>query len=443
MNRMGIIATAFALLALFPCARPALAEAAPDGSPAADKPYEVKEAIGSFGVQGTIAVWFKPTRTLRGNGSPIDLVQSDAFSIQIAPRRDAVHVLVQSGPAMTGRRDGAEGKPFAHPVLLTHLNADQWYHAAWTWDCGDARCVGFYLDGILQGDPSSYEYDRQLVPAASAVLARVGGDGIVVGRLVVNSGVFDGNSWPKVNGAAKHRRYVDEGLRYSGTEYHPKDVAFENPVYETSFDEDAVLRDWRLEGGRRMSVQGGNLVLESDTKSLKSEADANHLVCWLTKEVPAGFLLEFTVRPQNRQRGLNIVFFNARGLNGENIFKPPIRPRDGLFSQYHSGDLNNYHISYWSGGRGTSNLRKNKGFYLTAIGKDLIYTAPNDSFQTVRVYKRGGRIRLMVDDMVALQYDDDGTTYGPIHTHSGWIGLRQMGHTHRCEYGHVKVWPLK
>ncbi|MCP5109732.1 MAG: hypothetical protein GY953_02730, partial [bacterium] len=48
----------------------------------------------------------------------------------------------------------------------------------------------------------------------------------------------------------------------------------------------------------------------------------------------------------------------------------------------------------------------------------------------------------MVDDVVAAAYDDDGNEYGPVHTRSGWIGLRQMGHTIRCEYSRLAVYPL-
>lgn len=229
----------------------------------------------------------------------------------------------------------------------------------------------------------------------------------------------------------------------TGEKFIPQDVDWDRPLYKTSFDDPSVLRNWRLEGGQRMSVVNGNLLLESDTKSTQSEGNANHLVCWLTREMPADFLLEFTVRPKNRKQGLNIVFFNARGLNGGNIFEPPIKPRTGLFEQYHSSDLNCYHISYWAGGRGTANLRKNKGFHLVAEGKDLVYDGKPGAFQTIRIYKRGGRIRLMVDDVLALSYDDDGKTWGPVHTHSGWIGLRQMAHTHSCEYGYLVVCPLK
>ena len=223
----------------------------------------------------------------------------------------------------------------------------------------------------------------------------------------------------------------------------PTDVDRAHPVYQTAFDDAGAIRDWRLEGGKSMSVADGKLVLESAAGSVRSETAANHLVCWLKKEVPADFLLEFSVRPQDRKQGLNIVFFNARGLDGENIFAPSLAPRNGLFKQYHSGDLNNYHISYWAGDRSTANVRKNRGFHLVAAGPDLVVGAPPEAFQTVRLYKRGGQIRLTVDDVISVAYDDDGRTYGPVWAHSGWLGLRQMAHTVRCEYDFLNIFPLK
>ena len=223
-----------------------------------------------------------------------------------------------------------------------------------------------------------------------------------------------------------------------GKRFVPADVDYGNPVYECSFDDEAALNDWRLEGGKRMSIAGGNLVLESQPTA----DDRNHLVCWLTREVPADFLLEFTVRPQDRGNGLNIVFFNARGVDGESIFDPSLRQRDGVFKQYHSGDLDNYHVSYWAGDRGFSNLRKNQGFHLVSSGKDYIIAGGPHAFQTVQIYKKAGKIRVMVDGLVALAFDDDGEMFGPVRNQSGWIGLRQMGHTLRCEYGDVKIYRL-
>ncbi len=235
----------------------------------------------------------------------------------------------------------------------------------------------------------------------------------------------------------KGKKTAEVSSPKEGERFIPTDVDMAHPVCETSFDDPAVLKDWRLEGGKSMSVANGNLILESD-----SEKEKDHLVCWLTKEVPADFLLEFTLRPQDRKQGLNIVFFSARGVKGESIFDPSLNPRNGEYPQYNRGDINCYHISYWAAGRGTANMRKSKGFHLVAEGKDLIHGAPADAFQTIRLYKRGGKIRLMVDDVVAMAYDDDGQSYGPV-LQSGWISLRQMVKTERCEYGHVKVYPLK
>ena len=130
------------------------------------------------------------------------------------------------------------------------------------------------------------------------------------------------------------------------------------------------------------------------------------------------------------------------GGKGTSIFDPVLKSRNGVFKQYHSSDLNSYHVSYWATGRGFANLRKNRGFHLVTSGADYIVGGDPNTFQCVQIYKRGAQIRVMVDGKVAVAFDDDGQTYGPVHTHSGWIGLRQMGHTLRCEYEYVNVYPL-
>ena len=218
----------------------------------------------------------------------------------------------------------------------------------------------------------------------------------------------------------------------------PADVAWTQPLYVVDFDREADLAEWRLEGGKRVSIADGRLVLESEP----GRRD-NHLVCWLTRELPADFLLEFAMRPQNREEGLTILFFGTRGTGGRSVFDPTLQPRNGVFRQYHSGDLNGYHVSYWAGERGTANIRKNAGFKLVATGPDLVRAAPAGRFQTIRVYKRGGTIRVMVDDTISVAFDDDGITHGPVWNQAGWIGLRHMGHTVRSEYEYLKVYPLR
>lgn len=217
----------------------------------------------------------------------------------------------------------------------------------------------------------------------------------------------------------------------------------EHPVHSTEFDDPRELEHWTMEGGKRIAIEQGNLILENDRRGdLTSVPEGDHLVAWLKQECPADFLLEFTFRPELRTRGLCIVIFNTRGKNGESVFDPGLAKRTGFFAQYHSGDINNYHISYWAGDRKTANIRKNVGFHLVAEGADLITDAPADSFQTVRVFKRGGQIRLTVDDRFAVGWDDDGKTYGPVHTHTGWIALRQMSYAGKAWYGRLAIYPI-
>jgi hypothetical protein len=252
--------------------------------------------------------------------------------------------------------------------------------------------------------------------------------------------------------------YQDEGFRFTGEKFVPQDVLWDDPNYVTRFDDPAERAHWTLEGGHSAEIDSGRLVLrnapppeESAGTSEDATSDdkgaekpkASHLVCWLEKEIPADFLLEFTFRPKSAKEGLNIVFFAARGIGGESIFDPALKPRDGTFSQYTSGDVNSYHVSYWAAGRGSANIRKNSGFQLVAVGKDLAAEAPSEGLRTVRVHKRGGHVRVMIDDVVSVELDDTGDRFGRPWTHPGWLGLRQMAHTGYAEYGHLKIWPLK
>lgn len=418
-------------------------EKSPDGEVATDKPYSVNVPSDLLDGQGTVSLWFKTTIPLDGPGENRNLIKGDPFETFISPRDGNTWMLFHSGPAMTGKDPDSKANFYWFGAALTHLKADRWYHAAWTWDAKDPRRNNFILDGIQQTDGADFAFDGILRPAGKDCSLTIGTEGLVVGGISMYDRPLAERELQHLCDMAGHTTYTDEGLSFTGEFFVPRDVDYEHPVYSCEFDSSSDLDDWTLEGGVKASVADGNLVLESTRESTRSEARANHLVYWLEREMPADFMLEFTVRPEDRHRGLNIVFFNTRGRDGQGIFDPSLARRDGTFNQYHSGDLDNYHISYWAGGRGTANCRKNHGFRLVAVGKELIYNTDDNAFQTVRLYKRGGKIRLTVDDLVSIAFDDDGERYGPVHTHAGWIGLRQMAHTQKCEYGYVRVYPLK
>ena len=412
---------------------------APDHDAAATESYTTTIPAALLDERGTGALWLKLDEPFPAGKGRRFLIASDTLELILDSRETFVFILLHVVGAMNG--DGPDGQPTLYwlAAAMTHLNADQWYHMAWTWDVDQAERNGLFVDGVRQVLGVPYKYTGQIQAAGRDVDCRIGMAGAAVSALRIYEDALSEAQLAHLCRAAGHRGYTNEGLQFTGEKFVPQDVDRAHPVYETTFDDPSELVNWHLEGGRRMGIEAGKLVLQNGPPDGKGR----HLVCWLKMEMPADFLLEFEVNVADRQRGLNIVFFNARGTGGQNIFDPSLATRDGAFKQYINGDIDSYHVSYWAAGRGSANIRKNGGFYLTAVGKDLIADGEPGSYQTVCVHKHGGMIRVTVDDVLAAAFNDDGRRYGPVHDHPGWIGLRQMGHTGWAKYDALRVYPLK
>ncbi|MCR5556825.1 MAG: YesU family protein, partial [Butyrivibrio sp.] len=118
--------------------------------------------------------------------------------------------------------------------------------------------------------------------------------------------------------------------------------------------------------------------------------------------------------------------------------------RTGEYPQYHSGDINAFHVSYFRRKEPderafhTCNLRKSYGFHLVAQGADPIPDASNDSeWYRIRVVKKRGQIGFFINDLTIFEYADDGVTYGDILT-GGCIGFRQLAPM-VAEYRNLRV----
>jgi hypothetical protein len=143
---------------------------------------------------------------------------------------------------------------------------------------------------------------------------------------------------------------------------------------------------------------------------------------------------------------LNIVFFAAKGRDGGSIFDLSQPLRDGEFKTYHSGEINNYHTSYWAIGadgeaRGTSHIRKNAGFHLVAMGRDFI-AGQGAGPHRIRILKLGNHITVEANGKIEVRWEDAGKTFGPV-LKEGYVSLRQMSHTGECSYTHFKVWAVR
>lgn len=213
-------------------------------------------------------------------------------------------------------------------------------------------------------------------------------------------------------------------------------------IYENPLARKEDLRDFRLEGQAKISFPAGRMLLEN-AESAELGQKANY-VLWCEKDFPADFLMEISFRPV-REPGLAMIFFAAAGQKGEDLFSPSLKERTGEYPQYHHGDINAFHLSFFRRKEKderrfhTCNLRKSYGLHMAAQGADPIPDAADaDEPYTLSLLKRGAEVRFAVNGLEVLRFTDDGKTYGPI-LGGGKIGLRQLAPM-AGEYADLRIW---
>lgn len=188
-----------------------------------------------------------------------------------------------------------------------------------------------------------------------------------------------------------------------------------------------------LEGDAAVSFPLGRLRLES--------AGDGNFVFWCPELLPDRVAVSWDFWPI-REPGLCMLFFAATGRHGEDLFAADLAPRDGTYDQYHSGDIDAYHVSYFRRKNDkrlhTCNLRKSHGFHLVAQGADPIPPAAAAAPPyRMTLVSFEGHIELCVDDLPVLRWSDDGSVGGPALA-GGRIGLRQMAPL-VAEYANLEV----
>ena len=203
-----------------------------------------------------------------------------------------------------------------------------------------------------------------------------------------------------------------------------------------------AARDWVMEGGGVAEWKEGFLrMIPKRFTKRRSRVETDHFVYWLKRDFPAAFAIEWDFRVPDLG-GLAIIFICAEGINGEDIFDPKLQKREGVFGRYFAGDINCYHISYYAGGRGRANVRRNPGFYLVMAGDDLVVSGGAEKWHRLRLTRFGGMLELSVNGKRCLTWFDDGKSYGPVHG-GGKIGLRQQNDLRWGDYTNLRVYDLK
>lgn len=212
-------------------------------------------------------------------------------------------------------------------------------------------------------------------------------------------------------------------------------------IYENALQSDEHIAGFRMEGPGEISFPMNRMRLESSR--IDEEDYTSNVVFWCPVDFPANFAATWEFWPI-REPGLAILFFCAKGLHEHDIFDPYLAKRSGEYHQYHHGEMNAYHVSYFRRKYEderrfhTCNLRKSYGFHLVAQGADPIPdVADAKGPYRILIMKHEGLITFAINDLISFIWEDDGESYGPL-LGEGKIGFRQMSPL-IAEYANLKV----
>ncbi|NKB71514.1 MAG: DUF1961 family protein [Candidatus Latescibacteria bacterium] len=211
------------------------------------------------------------------------------------------------------------------------------------------------------------------------------------------------------------------------SEFIDGEILYENPLAQP-----ADIAAWVMEGSGTVSFPKGKMRQESLRP--RQDGQAGNIVHWCPITFPDNISISWDFQPLT-EPGLAILFFSALGRGGEDILTGGLAERNGPYNQYHHGDLNALHVSYFRRNPGenefqTCNLRKSHGFHLVTQGADPLPTAGFvQKPYRIKLIKYGPRVSFSMaydDECIDIfSWDDDGQQYGPVLA-EGKIGFRQM-----------------
>lgn len=218
----------------------------------------------------------------------------------------------------------------------------------------------------------------------------------------------------------------------------------EKLIYDNPLSSEEDIKDFILEGQAKISFENDAMYMENALDAAGGQK-ANY-VLWCPEIFPADVRITWEFKPV-REPGLCILFFAAMGRGGESPFAEGLTARTGEYVQYHHGDINAFHVSYFRRKEPderafhTCNLRKSYGFHLVSQGGDPIPDAADaKEFYKLEVLKKQSLVTFSVNGLEVFRFEDDGVTYGPL-LKGGCIGFRQLAPL-RGAYRNLKVYAL-
>ncbi|MBI5693959.1 MAG: DUF1961 family protein [Verrucomicrobia bacterium] len=389
-------------------------------APAGGAPLVVSSPLASpLRDRGSLLFWLRTDRAYRSEARAEKFTEkivevAGTVTVSFVAERNALTLLAQ----WEGRREDVFERHIR--VILPEFPGPAWHHVAVSWD-GPAGRLNAFLDGTPYNLPDGPREPPLAVGTATALTLHLGRFALADVR-VEAAPVSDKALREIVGKEAWGALDTLLGVK----DYGPAPAERERGrlLYAAPLGSAADTRGWRLEGPGVVEYRDGWMGM----KSQRPDGPEGHIVHWCPEEFPARFWAEWEFELLSEQ-GLCIVFFAARGQGGRDVFDPSLAPRNGVFKQYHSGDIDCYHISYFANTPGSArrvaNLRKNAGFYLVANGPVGVAAAKPGEVHRAVLVKDGARLRLAVDGRTIIDHTDDGQRAGPVWA-GGKIGFRQM-----------------
>ncbi|CAN7509662.1 DUF1961 family protein [Arthrobacter sp. LjRoot14] len=199
------------------------------------------------------------------------------------------------------------------------------------------------------------------------------------------------------------------------------------------------VSDWVAEGPLGLGTRDGALELSgpADDDELGDHA---HWTFWCPVEFPDGIRISWEFLPL-AEPGLAMLFFSATGHAGRDLFSADLPQRTGYYPQYHSGDIDALHVSYfrhkYDSERAfrTCNLRKSAGFELVAQGADPLPPAEDArDFYRMELVKDGPQVAFSINGLPLFAWTDTSDKV----LGGGYLGFRQMAPL-RAAYRNLRV----
>jgi hypothetical protein len=198
-------------------------------------------------------------------------------------------------------------------------------------------------------------------------------------------------------------------------------------LYTNPLTGPADVAGWVAEGPLSLGSHDGALALSGSLDDGEF-GDHAHWTFWCPVEFPDGIRISWEFLPLE-EPGLAMLFFSAAGHGGQDLFSPALSARTGYYPQYHSGDIDALHVSYfrhkYESERAfrTCNLRKSAGFELVAQGADPLPPAEDAvDFYRMELVKDGRQVAFSINGLPLFEWQDPSDKV----LGGGYLGFRQM-----------------